>query len=64
MQDTRPLLLDSDFPPLIRALQESGFSGGVHVELSRHSHAGPAVARQAYRFLKPLMDAAVRGKLR
>ena len=27
-----------DFPPIMQALRDSGYRGGVHVELSRHSH--------------------------
>src|SRR5262249_28487627 len=27
-----------DFPPVLAALKEIGYTGGVHVELSRHSH--------------------------
>ena len=45
-----------DFPPLIEALDEAGYSRGLHVELSRHSHDGPAAAEQAYRFLAPLLS--------
>jgi sugar phosphate isomerase/epimerase len=45
-----------DFPPVIAALTEIGYRGPVNVELSRHSHDGPAAAQQAYRFLHPLMD--------
>ncbi len=40
-----------DFPPVLRALAEVGCPGGVHVELSRHSHEGPAAARRAMEFL-------------
>jgi sugar phosphate isomerase/epimerase len=40
-----------DFPPLLAALAEVRYTGGVHVELSRHSHLGPDAARQAYHFL-------------
>lgn len=43
-----------DFPPVIAALAEVGYDGGVHVELSRHSHDGPAAAIRAYNFLAPL----------
>jgi sugar phosphate isomerase/epimerase len=42
---------EMDFPPILRALREVGFSGGVHVELSRHSHDGPAAASQAFQVL-------------
>lgn len=44
-----------DFPPVIAALAEVGYDGGLHVELSRHSHDGPAAAKQALAFLKPLV---------
>jgi len=44
-----------DFPPLISALQASGYQGGLHVELSRHSHDGPRLARESFDFLKRLM---------
>ncbi len=44
-----------DFPPVIAALAEVGYAGGLHVELSRHSHLGPTAAQQAHAFLAPLM---------
>jgi len=44
-----------DFGPVIAAFQEIGYDGGLHVELSRHSHLGPVAARQAYGFLHPRM---------
>ena len=37
-----------DFPPVLRALAEVGYTGGVYVELSRHSHEGPTAARRAF----------------
>ncbi|MEX0701264.1 MAG: sugar phosphate isomerase/epimerase family protein [Planctomycetales bacterium] len=40
-----------DFPPVLAALAEIGYAGGVHVELSRHGHAAPQAARQAFDFL-------------
>lgn len=40
-----------DFPPVIAALKEVEYDGPLHVELSRHSHAGPAAARYAFDFL-------------
>jgi sugar phosphate isomerase/epimerase len=46
---------DIDFPPVLDALARAGYQGGVHVELSRHSHEGPSAARRAYDFLAPLM---------
>jgi sugar phosphate isomerase/epimerase len=44
-----------EFPPVLDALARAGYQGGVHVELSRHSHEGPSAARRAYDFLAPLM---------
>jgi len=41
-----------DFPPVLRALAESGYAGGVYVELSRHGHLGGEAARQAMAFLR------------
>lgn len=49
---------DMDFPPIIAALAEIGYDGGVHVELSRHSHDGPNAARKSFEFLRPLIAAA------
>ncbi|MEM9659440.1 MAG: sugar phosphate isomerase/epimerase, partial [Planctomycetota bacterium] len=46
-----------DFPPIVAALAEVGYDGGVHVELSRHSRDGPAAAQRAYAFLQPLINA-------
>jgi sugar phosphate isomerase/epimerase len=51
-----------DFPPVIAALAATGYQGGVHVELSRHSHEGPRAARQAYEFLAPLWPKIAAGK--
>ncbi len=47
---------EMDFPPIVAALARSGYRGGVHVELSRHSHMAPQVAREAYTFLKPMFE--------
>jgi len=41
-----------DFPPVFDALREIGYHGLVAVELPRHSHAAPTVARDSIRFLK------------
>lgn len=41
-----------DFRPVLRTLLDIGYSGGVHVELSRHSHDAVNVARAALRFLR------------
>jgi sugar phosphate isomerase/epimerase len=47
-----------DFPPVMQALCDVNYAGGVHVELSRHSHLAPDVAQRAYRFLRPLAGSA------
>lgn len=44
-----------EFPPVLAALAEVGYAGGIHVELSRHSHMAPETARRAYEFLSPLV---------
>jgi L-ribulose-5-phosphate 3-epimerase len=49
-----------DFPPVIAALAEVGYDGGVHVELSRHSHDGPNAAQRAFEFLQPMFADAAR----
>ena len=41
-----------EFGPVIRAMKEIGYGGGVHVELSRHSHDAVDTARRALQFLK------------
>jgi len=47
---------EMDFPPIIAALAECGFAGGVHVELSRHSHQAPEAVRRSYEILQPLFE--------
>lgn len=41
-----------DFTEVLTGLQEIGYSGGVHVELSRHSHNAVETARKALTFLQ------------
>jgi sugar phosphate isomerase/epimerase len=43
---------EMDFPPILRALAEVGYEGGVFVELSRHSHDAVNTARKALAFLQ------------
>jgi sugar phosphate isomerase/epimerase len=50
-----------DFPSVLRALAAAGYSGGLYVELSRHSHEGPAAARKAFDFLQPILDDRAEG---
>jgi len=40
-----------DFGPVLRTLDDIGYAGGVHVELSRHSHDAVETARRAIAFL-------------
>lgn len=40
------------FSPVLRALSECGYRGLVSVELPRHSHAAPRVARESLTFLR------------
>jgi L-ribulose-5-phosphate 3-epimerase len=44
-----------DFPAVFRGLSQAGYAGGVHVELSRHSHQAPTAAQKSYDFLKAVM---------
>ncbi|MFJ4841107.1 sugar phosphate isomerase/epimerase family protein [Streptomyces sp. NPDC088746] len=41
-----------DFPPVLEALASTGYSGLTVVELPRHSHAGPELARSSIDFLR------------
>jgi sugar phosphate isomerase/epimerase len=41
-----------DFPPVLAALGEIGYTGLVAVELPRHSHAAPDVCRRSLDFLR------------
>jgi sugar phosphate isomerase/epimerase len=47
-----------DFPPVLRALSESGYPGLVSVELPRHSHAAVRVASDSLRFLRKAAGSA------
>ncbi|RVU28798.1 sugar phosphate isomerase/epimerase [Streptomyces antnestii] len=41
-----------DFPPVLAALEATGYQGLAVVELPRHSHAGPQLAEDSLRFLR------------
>ncbi len=41
-----------DFAPILQTLDEIAYQGGVHVELSRHSHNAVETARRALAFLQ------------
>jgi sugar phosphate isomerase/epimerase len=43
---------EMDFAEVMAALAEIGYTGGVHVELSRHSHDAVETARRTLAFLK------------
>lgn len=45
-----------DFAPVLAALREIGYEGGVHVELSRHSHNAVETARRALAFLRRVAE--------
>jgi sugar phosphate isomerase/epimerase len=47
-----------DFPPVLRALTDAGYRGLVAVELPRHSHAAPDVARRSLEFLRTAEEEA------
>ncbi|MGI5193602.1 sugar phosphate isomerase/epimerase family protein [Streptomyces sp. CA-288835] len=40
-----------DFPPVLQALATTPYQGLIVVELPRHSHAGPQLAKQSLQFL-------------
>lgn len=44
-----------DFPPILLALREVGYRGGLHVELSRHSHMAVEAVRRSASFLAPML---------
>ncbi|GLZ11779.1 xylose isomerase [Actinomadura sp. NBRC 104425] len=41
-----------DFPPVLKALDETGYTGLVSVELPRHGHDAPGAARRSLEFLR------------
>ncbi|WP_329454704.1 sugar phosphate isomerase/epimerase family protein [Streptomyces sp. NBC_01497] len=47
-----------DFPPVLDALDAAGYQGLTVVELPRHSHAGPELARRSLEFLRSATDRA------
>lgn len=49
-----------DFPPVLAALDATGFQGLTVVELPRHSHAGPELARSSMEFLRAQLTALPR----
>ncbi|MFE5239001.1 MULTISPECIES: sugar phosphate isomerase/epimerase family protein [unclassified Streptomyces] len=47
-----------DFPPVLEALDATGYTGLTVVELPRHSHAGPELARSSLDFLRRTTNGA------
>ena len=47
------------FPPVIESLVSIGYQGGLHVELSRHSHDACQAVKQSFEFLKPIIEDAL-----
>ena len=43
-----------DFPRVMAKVREIGYTGAVHVELSRHSHDAVEAARKSFQFLRSL----------
>ena len=50
------------FPPVIESLLNVGYTKGVHIELSRHSHMAAETVRNAFDFLNPIIQDAKAGK--
>ncbi len=48
-----------DFGPIFQALQDIKYPGGVHVELSRHSHMAVEAVRASIAYLHPLIAGAL-----
>lgn len=46
-----------DFTPVLEALRQANYAGGLHVELSRHSPDGARYARESFHFLRKLVVA-------
>ena len=51
-----------DFGEVLGALEEIGYEGGVHVELSRHSHDAVEAARRSFDFLREAAGAAIKNR--
>jgi sugar phosphate isomerase/epimerase len=43
-----------DFAEVMLGLRAAGYAGGLHVELSRHSHDAVNTARRSIEFLRAL----------
>ena len=47
-----------DFADVLSGLRQIDYAGGVHVELSRHSHMAPDVLQESFQFLRDLSETA------
>jgi L-ribulose-5-phosphate 3-epimerase len=47
-----------DFPSVLKSLTESGYNGGLFVELNRHSHEAPQAAKKAFDFLNKIQTSS------
>lgn len=45
-----------DFRDVVSGLQQISYTGGIHVELSRHSHMAPDVVQESFQFLRELCE--------
>ncbi len=45
-----------DFEDVLSGLKQINYAGGLHVELSRHSHMAPDVVQESFRFLQDFLD--------
>ncbi|MCA9015767.1 MAG: sugar phosphate isomerase/epimerase [Planctomycetaceae bacterium] len=48
---------DIDFADVMSGLRQINYTGGIHVELSRHSHMAPDVVRESFLFLQQFLKA-------
>jgi L-ribulose-5-phosphate 3-epimerase len=47
---------EMNFAPILRAFRDIDYQGGLHVELSRHSHDAVNTARRAFEFLRSVEE--------
>ncbi|QDT45270.1 L-ribulose-5-phosphate 3-epimerase UlaE [Gimesia alba] len=47
---------DIDFADVMSGLRKINYTGGIHVELSRHSHIAPDVLKESFEFLQPYLE--------
>lgn len=52
---------DMRFPPILAALRDMNYQGGIFVELSRHGHDAVRTAEHSFEFLKQMMSKGALG---